>query len=122
MAEQICGDRIDILIDLTMHMGHNRALAGCAEACAVQVAWLAYPGGTGMDAMDYRITDPWIDPPGTDESGYVERSIRLPNCWCCYDPLSDAPPNPVRAGGPIRFGSLNNPCKLTNRFCACGRG
>jgi protein O-GlcNAc transferase len=114
LAEQIRGDRIDILIDLTMHMAHNRALAFARKPAPVQVAWLAYPGGTGLDAMDFRITDSWIDPIGQDDSCYREQSIRLPNCWCCYDPLSDVPAAPARGDGPIRFGSLNNPCKLND--------
>lgn len=112
LARTIRGDRIDVLVDLTMHMAFNRAVALAQKPAPVQVAWLAYPGGTGLDAMDYRITDPWIDPPGMDESCYQEKSIRLPRTWICFDPLGDDPPPPPRAPGPICFGSLNNPCKL----------
>ncbi|MGD0462850.1 MAG: tetratricopeptide repeat protein [Tepidisphaeraceae bacterium] len=112
LADQIHRDRIDILIDLTMHMARNRALVFARKPAPVQVAWLAYPGGTGLDAMDFRITDAWIDPPDGDDSCYREQSIRLPKSWCCYDPLTDIPPSPARTPGPVRFGSLNNPCKL----------
>jgi predicted O-linked N-acetylglucosamine transferase (SPINDLY family) len=114
LAEQIRRDRIDVLVDLAMHMSYNRLLTFAQRPAPVQVAWLAYPGGTGLDAMDYRITDPWIDPPGTDESCYREQSVRLPNTWACYDPLCDAAPAAARIDGPIRFGSLNNPCKLND--------
>ena len=112
LAEQIRRDRIDVLVDLAMHMAFNRALTFARKPAPVQVAWLAYPGGTGMDAMDYRITDLWIDPIGTDESCYREQSIRLPQTWVCFDPLADVPPAAERASGPICFGSINNPCKL----------
>jgi predicted O-linked N-acetylglucosamine transferase (SPINDLY family) len=112
LAEQIRNDRIDILIDLTMHMAYNRALAFARKPAPIQVAWLAYPGGTGLDVMDYRITDSFLDPPDADLSCYGEQSIRLPDTWCCYHPLSAIPPAPPRSAGPIRFGSLNNPCKL----------
>jgi protein O-GlcNAc transferase len=112
LAEQIRNDRIDILIDLTMHMAGNRELVFARKPAPVQVAWLAYPGGTGLDAMDFRITDPWLDPPGQDDSFYREQSIRLPKTWCSYDPLTDIPSNPARMPGPVRFGSINNPCKL----------
>jgi predicted O-linked N-acetylglucosamine transferase (SPINDLY family) len=112
LANQIRRDRVDVLVDLTMHMAFNRALTFARKPAPVQVTWLAYPGGTGMDVMDYRITDPWIDPVGSDESCYREQSIRLPQTWICFDPLTDASPAGERSAGPICFGSINNPCKL----------
>jgi predicted O-linked N-acetylglucosamine transferase (SPINDLY family) len=112
LAEQIRRDGIDVLIDLAMHMAQNRLPMFARKPAPVQVAWLAYPGGTGLDAMDYRITDWFIDPEGQDTPFYAEKSIRLPDCWCCYDPLGDIPPAAPRAQGPIRFGSINNPCKV----------
>jgi len=82
----------------------------------IQVAWLAYPGTTGLSAMDYRLTDPFLDPPGTHEDSYSETSIRLPYTFWCYDPLTATPlpgPLPARGNGHITFGSLNNFCKAT---------
>jgi predicted O-linked N-acetylglucosamine transferase (SPINDLY family) len=111
LTEQIRRDRIDVLIDLAMHMAHNRMLVFARKPAPVQIAWLAYPGGTGLDAMDYRITDAFMDPPQYPTTYYREQSWRLPDCWCCYDPMCDLPPAPPRADGPIRFGSINNPCK-----------
>ena len=58
----------------------------------MQVTWLAYPGGTGLDAMDYRITDSFMDPPEIATTYYREESWRMPGCWCCYDPMVDVPP------------------------------
>jgi len=112
LAEQIRAQRIDILVDVTMHMGENRMLAFARKPAPLQVTWLAYPGSTGLETMDYRITDEFIDPPGGDDGAYSEKSIRLPGCWCCYDPLSQADPRPIIQDGPITFGSLNNPCKI----------
>ncbi len=115
LADLICQDQIDVLVDLTMHMANNRLLTFAQKPAPVQVAWLAYPGGTGLAAMDYRLTDAFMDPPGKTDSLYVEKSIRLPDCWCCYDPLCDplpiAPPPAVNCGY-ITFGSLNNFCKI----------
>ena len=65
LAELVRNDKIDILVDLTMHMSNGRPLL-FAQA-PVQVAWLAYPGTTGLSAMDYRLTDPYLDPPGESE-------------------------------------------------------
>jgi predicted O-linked N-acetylglucosamine transferase (SPINDLY family) len=116
LAQQIRDDRIDILLDLTMHMADARPLLFARKPAPVQIAWLAYPGTTGIDAIDYRLTDPWLDPPGTDRH-YSERSIRLADSFWCYDPMTDAPavnPLPALEKGYLAFGCLNNPCKLTD--------
>jgi protein O-GlcNAc transferase len=115
LAKRIREIHIDILVDLTMHLGENRLLVFARKPAPIQVTWLAYPGSTGLTAIDYRLTDSIIDPPNRDDSVYSEKSIRLPGCWVCYDPLSDMPGRPILQSGPITFGSLNNPCKLNPR-------
>jgi predicted O-linked N-acetylglucosamine transferase (SPINDLY family) len=115
LDKRIRESHIDILVDLTMHMGENRLLVFARKPAPVQVTWLAYPGSTGLTAMDYRLTDSVMDPPNRDETIYSEKSIRLPGCWVCYDPLSAQPQRPVMQSGPITFGSLNNPCKINPR-------
>ncbi|MEI8194991.1 MAG: tetratricopeptide repeat protein [Phycisphaerae bacterium] len=112
LAHIIRQDHVDILIDLTMHMANNRALLFARKPAPVQVCWLAYPGGTGLETMDYRLTDFFMDPVDDDRSCYFEESIRLPDCWVVYDPLIDLSPRPSEQTGPITFGSLNNPIKL----------
>jgi predicted O-linked N-acetylglucosamine transferase (SPINDLY family) len=119
LAEMIRADGIDILVDLTMHMGNGRPLLFARKPAPVQVAWLAYPGTTGLAAIDYRISDPRLDPPQGTQGGdepYVERTWRLPDSFWCYDPLTREPevgPLPVLTHGRLTFGCLNNPCKLT---------
>ncbi len=61
-AERIRADGIDILVDLTMHMARNRLLLFARRPAAVQICYLAYCSTTGIDAMDYRLTDRWLDP------------------------------------------------------------
>jgi predicted O-linked N-acetylglucosamine transferase (SPINDLY family) len=114
-------DRIDILVDLTMHMSNGRPQLMARRAAPVQVAYLAYPGTTGLMSIDYRLTDPYLDPPGETDANYVERSIRLPDTFWCYDPLTEQPvPNSLPAihEGRITFGCLNNFCKVTDRTIA----
>jgi predicted O-linked N-acetylglucosamine transferase (SPINDLY family) len=110
LSEKIRADGIDILVDLTMHMSFSRIRAFARKPAPVQVCWLAYPGSTGMAAMDYRLTDARMDPPNRP-AGYAEKSVYLPDCWCCYAPLAGVEITP-RADGPIRFGSLNHSRKL----------
>jgi len=108
-------DRIDLLVDLTMHMANSRLLVFARKPTPVQVAWLAYPGGTGLPQIDYRLTDAFMDPPGEGDLLYVEKPMRLPDCWCCYDPLCEPLPigsPPAGQLGYITFGCLNNFCKI----------
>ncbi|MFX1674557.1 hypothetical protein PWR63_20185 [Paraburkholderia sp. A2WS-5] len=119
LAQQIRADRVDILVDLTMHMEGSRRLLFARRPAPVQVAWLAYPGTTGSPAMDYRLSDCWLDPvgePGRDAL-YSERTIRLPQAFWCYDPLTGglAVNNlPAANGEPFTFGCLNNPAKVSD--------
>jgi protein O-GlcNAc transferase len=117
VAARIRDDRIDILVDLTMHMDRNRLGVFARKAAPVQVCWLAYPGTTGLSTMDYRLTDPFLDPPESDQSVYAEQPLRLPETFWCYHPLTSedrVSPLPALANGHIRFGSLNNFCKVSD--------
>jgi predicted O-linked N-acetylglucosamine transferase (SPINDLY family) len=117
VAELIRQDQIDILVDLTMHMERGRLLVFAQKPAPVQVCWLAYPGTTGLTAIDFRMTDPYLDPPDENGSYYSEQSFRLPDSFWCYDPLTDSPlvnPVPALINGYITFGCLNNFCKLND--------
>lgn len=114
-ADTIRSAHIDILIDLSAHTGGNRLLVFARKPAPIQATWLAYAGSSGLSAMDYRLTDPYLDPYGTDESVYSERCIRLPETYWCYSPpeesrSSDSEITPVPAS--IRLGCLNNFCKI----------
>jgi predicted O-linked N-acetylglucosamine transferase (SPINDLY family) len=115
VAQLVRQDQIDILVDLTLHMERNHLLVFARKPAPVQVCWLAYPGSTGLSTIDYRLTDPYLDPPGLDDQWYSEESIRLPDCFWCYDPLTGQPgvnTLPALEKGYITFGSLNNFCKV----------
>jgi predicted O-linked N-acetylglucosamine transferase (SPINDLY family) len=113
LAARIRDDRIDILVDLSLHMQSNRLLVFAQKPAPVQVTWLGYPASTGLHTIDYRLTDAYLDPPGTNDQLYTERSIRLPDAFWCYDPLTDEPaPNELPAG--TTFGCLNNFCKVND--------
>jgi protein O-GlcNAc transferase len=115
VAELVREDRIDILVDLNMHTLGNRLLVFARKPAPVQVTYLAYPSTTGLTSMDYRISDPYLDPPGMDESVYAEKTVRLPHSFWCYPPPPEAPPVnplPALAKGHIQFGCLNSFAKV----------
>jgi protein O-GlcNAc transferase len=115
-AELIRADQIDILIDLTMHMAVSRLPVFARKPAPVQIAWLAYPGTTGLSAIDYRLTDRHLDPPGEATGPYAETSLVLPDAFWCYHPLSSEPlgPLPARIRGHVTFGCLNAFWKLND--------
>jgi predicted O-linked N-acetylglucosamine transferase (SPINDLY family) len=116
LADLIRGEGIDILVDLAMHTADNRLPAFARRPAPVQVAWLAYPGSTGMETMDYRFTDERIDPRDDQEEQWGETLIRLPDCWCCYDPIAEFPPVsplPAARNGYVTFGALNQFAKAS---------
>jgi protein O-GlcNAc transferase len=104
-------------------MARNRLPVFARKPAPVQATFAGYPGGTGLSAIDYRLTDPYLDPPGQTDSDYIERSIRLRETFWCYDPAAmtfgataDPPPGPLPAltNRHITFGCLNNICKINN--------
>ena len=118
LVQQIRDDKIDILVDLAVHTAGNRLLAFARKPAPVQVTWLGWPGTTGMDAMDYRLSDPHLDPPGENDANYVEKTIRHPNSFWPYFPIeADVAPNqlPALTNGFITFGCLNNFWKMNDR-------
>jgi len=116
MAQMIRDDGVDILIDLTLHMAGNRLLVFARKPAPVQITYLGYCGSTGLDAIDYRFSDPYLDPPGTDLSVYSEQTVRLPETYWCYRPGGQAPipaPPPILIKKFITFGCLNNFTKVS---------
>ena len=117
LAERIRADGIDILVDLTQHMADNRLPVFARKPAPVQVAWLGYPGSTGLSAMDYRITDAWMEPEGAAWSESVEQVVRLPDSWFCFDPVDEYPEPmepPALKAGHVTFGCLNAFCKVND--------
>ncbi len=116
-AERIRADEVDILLDLTMHMARNRLLVFARKPAPIQVAYLAFCSTTGLGAMDYRLSDPYLDPAGADLSVYTEKTVRLPRTYWCYEPLAGDIARPVKAPPPhpgrVTFGCLNDLAKVS---------
>jgi len=116
VAERIRADRIDILVDLAGHTADHRLLVFARKPAPVQITWVGYPGSTGLDAMDYRISDPLADPPGDMSRLSTEQVLLLPQTTWCYVPLSGAPdvaPLPALTAPGVTFGSFNNFGKIS---------
>jgi protein O-GlcNAc transferase len=102
-------DAIDILVDLSGHTIDNRLLMFARRPAPLQLTWLGYLGTTGMAAINYCLSDPVCDPPGTAESHYAEKVLRLPATQWCYQAPADCPavtPLPALRRGYPTFGSF----------------
>ena len=116
-ARRIRDDRIDILVDLSGHTAGNRLPVFARKPAPVQVTYLGLTATTGLSAIDYRLTDALVDPPGA-ESFCSEKLVRLPDTAWCFAPLTGSPdtgPLPALERGCVTFGSYNNIAKLTPR-------
>jgi len=113
VADLIRQDEIDILVEVAGHTGGHRLTVLAHKPAPIQVDW----GGintTGMDQVDYRLTDSWLDPPGI-QSGYVETLVHLPGGFSRFAPLQAVPPVgplPAMGNGVVTFGSFNGHMKI----------
>jgi len=113
LAAQIRDDGIDILVDLAGHTGGNRLGLFRRGLAPVQLSWLGFNATTGLAAIDWRLTDPWLAPPGA-EAGFAEGLWRLARPAHVWRPPDDAPdivPGDG-TGRTVTFGSFNNPAKI----------
>ncbi|MBL8672640.1 MAG: hypothetical protein JNK11_18425 [Alphaproteobacteria bacterium] len=115
-VQAIGDDGIDVLIDLSGHTAGGRIGVLARHPAPIQLAWIGYPTGTGLDDCLRRITDAVVDPIGA-ESESQERLLRLPAPFLCFRPNPDSPavtPPPSTGGAPFTFGSFNALHKLTD--------
>jgi protein O-GlcNAc transferase len=115
VAGLVRSDEIDILVDLSGHTKYNRLLVFARKPAPVQVTWLGYLNTTGLDAIDYRITDRHASPEGLLDAFHSERLLRLPDCQWCYQAPLDCPEvrsPPSTRGGVVTFAAFSSPAKI----------
>ena len=115
LAARIRADGIDILVDLSGHTALHRLLVFARKPAPVQVTWFGYIGSTGLTAMDYRLTNAFMDPPGLTERYHSETLIRLPGSGIAYRPEANSPEVnelPALRTGELVLGSLNTLSKV----------
>ncbi|MBI3498804.1 MAG: tetratricopeptide repeat protein [Proteobacteria bacterium] len=118
IAEQIRKDEIDILMVMAGHTGRNRLGVAAYKPAPIQISYGDLTT-TGLEVMDYWLTDAFLSPDGVDER-FTEALLHVP-MMVLHQPPPTAPdvsPLPAAAAGTITFGSCNNPAKLNDRVLA----
>ncbi|HTW95999.1 MAG TPA: tetratricopeptide repeat protein, partial [Tepidisphaeraceae bacterium] len=110
-AEKIRSDKIDILIDLGGFTANNRMPLFARKPAPVMVEYLGYPNTSGLQVMDWRLTDEKADPAGA-EALHTEKLMRLPETAWCFYPISGEPPLAADDRRGVVFGSFNDFAKL----------
>lgn len=91
-SEIIQKDKIDILVDLSGHTGHNRLTLFALKPAPIQVTYLGYANTTGLKTIDYRITDAIADPIGDSGHLHSEKLVRLDSGFLSYSRQFSSPP------------------------------
>jgi predicted O-linked N-acetylglucosamine transferase (SPINDLY family) len=115
-AAVIRADGIHVLIDLAGHSSHNRLPLFAWKAAPIQISWLGYLASTGLESIDYVLSDPYAIE-AADEKYFTEKIWRLPDSCICFTPtVDDVPINapPSLEQGFVTFGSFNNLSKMTD--------
>jgi len=114
LAAKIAEDRIDILVDLAGHTAGNRLLTFAQRPAPVQISMIGYGWTTGLETIDFRVTDETCDPAGETER-HTEELLRVPSGHFAFCPPVEAPEvtrPPVLKNRFITFGSFNNLAKI----------
>ena len=111
--------RVDILMDLSGHTGHNRLPVFTWRPAPIQVSWLGYFASTGLKEMDYLIADP-ISVPARLHCQFSERIWYLPETRLCMTPPAETgaltvSKLPAAATGNVTFGCFQALSKINDR-------
>ena len=122
LARRIRDDGIDILVDLSGHTGGHRLGVFARRPAPLQLSWIGYPFASGLQRIDFRISDP-VASPLTDsckqedaKETRQETLIRLPRIFCCYRPAANPPMVPTTQFGAKTcvVASFNNCAKISD--------
>ena len=120
-AQIIAEDKLDILVDLSGHSQDSCLPILAYKPAPVQICGIGYTSTTGLDAVDYFLSD-GICSPENLPSVFTEKILRVEPCSLCYAPgfIRKIPDVEIRApllkNGFITYGCFNNFAKITEEI------
>ena len=112
---------LDIMIDIMGYTSRNKIEFFKNRLAKKQVIWMGYCNTSGLQNMDYIITDPNLIYKN-EKNLYSEEILYLPeiwNCHCGFDFERKENPPPFIKNKYITFGTFNNPAKMTDNVLDC---
>lgn len=116
VADGLRAHRLHVLVDLAGHSAGHRLPIFARKPAPVQFSWLGYPDVTGLAAMDGRLVDAGLRPPGAGAGDPREPYVLLPGSAMCFAEPGEAPepgPLPSATHGRITFGVFAEPACIT---------
>ena len=120
IAQQIHEDRVDILVDLAGHSQNNSLPIMARKPAPIQITAIGYTATTGLNAIDYFLSDHNCMPEKGEPPDFTEKILRVKGCHLCYAPgiirkMPDAGFHaPVLKNGYVTYGSFNNFAKVSD--------
>jgi predicted O-linked N-acetylglucosamine transferase (SPINDLY family) len=113
LANRICADGVDILVDLSGHSAGNRLAVFARKPAPIQVTAWGHAAGTGVPTIDYFFADP-VTVPEAARRFFVEKIYDLP-CLITMDPILHLYPSalPIIQNGYVTFGVFNRVDKIS---------
>lgn len=114
VAEMIEEDEIDILLFVAGRFDENRPIIATYRPAPIQVSFHDC-ATSGLEAMDYYLTDDILHPQNTQEQ-FTEELYRLPNYYQypIQHGLPEITPCPALENGYVTFGCFNKPEKIND--------
>jgi predicted O-linked N-acetylglucosamine transferase (SPINDLY family) len=114
-AELIEEDGIDVLVTLAGRFDENRPTIAANRPAPIQVSFHDC-ATSGLEAMDYYLTDNILHPADTPEL-FTEELYRLPYYYQypIQEHLPEVKPSPFLSNGFITFGCFNKPEKINDK-------
>ncbi|HNX05270.1 MAG TPA: tetratricopeptide repeat protein, partial [Opitutales bacterium] len=109
-----CG--IDVLIDISGHFDAGRLRILTYRPAPIQIHYAGSACSLGTKSVQYRFSDPVVEPPERGDPFSSEKVLRLPHGFHLYKPLGDTPEPgvcPFEKNGYITFGSFAALHKIT---------
>ncbi len=116
IAELIHADEIDVLVDLAGHSANSGLPVLAWKPAPVQISGLGYLATTGLDTVDYYLTDAIVDPVGEHDTCFTEKLLYLPShfSYAARSDVSVPQAAPCLQNGYITFGVFNHYRKITD--------